>query len=80
MPCCCPAWQLRIGNEAELWDRIAGDDQRDEDRRYSIGENHDAVLRDLHIGDALHTAPDSVNEDDTHADQDARVEFNTEEA
>ena len=69
-----------IGNEAELRDRIAGDDHGHEDRRHRVRKDQHAVLRNLRVGDALHATQDSVEEDDHHADHDAPLEGNTEEA
>ena len=55
--------------EAQLRDRVAGDEEREEDRRYQIREDQHAVLSNLRIGDALHPAQDGVEEDDAHADE-----------
>ena len=69
-----------VGDKAKLWNRIPGDHHGDEDCRYGVSENQNAVLSHLRVGDALHAAQNRVNEYDAHADQNTGVEVHAEEA
>ena len=66
--------------EAELRDRVAGHQDRDENRRHQIGEDQHAILRHLRVGDALHAAQHRIDEDDRHADDDTEGDVHLEEA
>ena len=69
-----------VGAEAQLRDRVAGELHRDEDRRDDVGEDQHDVLGDLGVGDALHAAEHRVGEHDAHADVDADLAGDAEEA
>jgi hypothetical protein len=62
-----------VGAQTQLRDRVAGELQRDEDRRHRVGQDQHDVLRHLGVGDALHAAEHGVQEHDAHADVDAGV-------
>ena len=49
-------------------------------RGHKERENEHAVLRDLGIGDALHSAHYGVDEDNPHADQDAAADVHIEKS
>ena len=64
--------------QANLWQKVTGEVQRDEDGRNGVGEYQHAILRDLGIGDALHSAQYGVDEDDAHAHIHANFKGNLE--
>jgi len=66
--------------EADLGDGVIRELDGDEDGRDHEGEDEDAVLSDLCVGDALHAAEYGVEEDEAHADEDAECDVDLEEA
>tara|TARA_B100000674_G_scaffold477395_1_gene472999 strand:+ start:135012 stop:135167 length:156 start_codon:yes stop_codon:yes gene_type:complete len=50
-----------------LRNRITGQVEGDENGGNGIGKNQHTILRYLRVGDALHTAHNRVDEDNTHA-------------
>ena len=66
--------------QAELRQRVAGELQRDEDRRHQVGGDQHDVLRHLGVGDALHATEHCVHEHDRHADVDTGLARHAEEA
>ena len=69
----------RVADKAKLRHRIAGNDDRHENRGHGISENQDAILGDLRIGHTLHPAEHGIEEHDDHADDDPDIEVDTEE-
>ena len=59
---------------------MTGDHDGQENRRYHVRENQNAILRDLRVRDALHAAEYGVHEDDRHPDVHTRVDVDFEEA
>ena len=66
-------------SERDLRDRIAGHHEGEKECRDGVGEDQNAVLGDLGVGDPLHAAEDRVEEDQAHADHDPEVDVDLEE-
>ena len=66
--------------EAELRYHVVGHDDGDVDHRHHVGENEDAVLCHLGVGDAAHAAHHRVDEHDHHPDAHTHVDVHIQEA
>merc|ERR1712000_156582 len=55
-----------IRQEAQLWNRVTGQVQRNKYRRYGVGKDQYTVLSDLSVSYTLHTTQYGVEEYDTH--------------
>ena len=69
-----------VTDQAELRNDVARDHHGYEDDRNGVGEDHHAVLGDLGVGDALHTAQPGVKVYDSTPDQDALPDFDGKES
>ena len=58
-----------ISEETQRGDRVAGQLQRDEDRRDGVGGDQHAVLRHLGVGHTLHPPEHRIGEHHTGTDQ-----------
>ena len=56
----CSSVAFEVSDQTELGKDIPGDDDGNEDGRYRVGKNHNAVLSDLRIGNAFHSAQTGV--------------------
>ena len=66
-------------DKSHLRNHVVGDKNRDENGRHEIGEDQDAVLRYLRVGDAFHATKHGVKEDDAHADEHADIDVDVQE-
>ena len=66
--------------ETQLRKRVAGQLQRDEDRRDGVGGDQHAVLGDLGVGNTLHATEHGVDEHDAHTDVEASFVAHRQEA
>ncbi|MPL84631.1 hypothetical protein SDC9_30596 [bioreactor metagenome] len=69
-----------IREQAKRRHRVAGQVERDEDRRDGIGDDQHDILGDLGVGDALHPTEHGIGEDHRGTDVEAGVVRHFEEA
>ena len=69
-----------VAAHADRRHRLAGQLPADRDDGHQVGEDQHPILRDLRPRDALHAAERRVDEHDQHADHDADVDRDLEEA
>ena len=60
-----------VDAKPKLRNGIAGQLQRNKDRRHGIGKNQYTVLGNLGIGNTFHAAENGIDEDDSHTDEQA---------
>ena len=69
-----------VTDQAELRNDVARDHHGYEDDRNGVGEDHHAILGDLGVGDAFHSAQPGVKVYDSTPDQDALPDFDGKES